>query len=47
MLERPDVVNEAIMNMLAEVQQGKRSWRLRRSRGQDGERGVASGGRLG
>ena len=41
MLERPDVVNDAITSLLAEVQQGKRSWKLRRSRGEGGERGVA------
>ncbi len=42
MLERPDVVNDAITGMLAEEgKPGKRSWRIRRSRGEGGERGVA------
>jgi pimeloyl-ACP methyl ester carboxylesterase len=41
MLERPDVVNEAIAGMLADVQPPKRSWRIRRSRGEGSEQGVA------
>jgi pimeloyl-ACP methyl ester carboxylesterase len=41
MLERPDVVNEAIAGMLADVQPAKRSWKIRRSRGEGSERGVA------
>lgn len=44
MLERPDVVNDAITSLLAEVErgkQGKRSSKIRRSRGEGGERGVA------
>jgi pimeloyl-ACP methyl ester carboxylesterase len=41
MLERPDVVNEVIAGMLADVQPPKRSWRIRRSRGEGSEQGVA------
>jgi pimeloyl-ACP methyl ester carboxylesterase len=44
MLERPDVVNDAITSLLAEVQQGKpgrRPWKIRRSRGEGSEQGVA------
>jgi pimeloyl-ACP methyl ester carboxylesterase len=45
MLERPDVVNEAIAGMLADAQPTnqppKRSWRIRRSRGEGSEQGVA------
>jgi pimeloyl-ACP methyl ester carboxylesterase len=52
MLERPDVVNDAIIGVLAEAQQGKRPRRFRRSRDRkpeadgdrksgEGERGVA------
>jgi pimeloyl-ACP methyl ester carboxylesterase len=41
MLERPDVINDAITGMLADIQQGKRSWKFRRSRGEGGEQGVA------
>jgi hypothetical protein len=48
MLERPDVVNDTIISVLAEVQQGKRSRKFRRSRdrkaegaGEEGALGVA------
>ena len=48
MLERPDVVTDAIIGVLAEARQGKRPGRFRRSRdrksedkGEEGERGVA------
>jgi pimeloyl-ACP methyl ester carboxylesterase len=44
MLERPDVVNDAIIGVLAEARQGKRAGRFRRKtrgKGEEGERGVA------
>ena len=41
MLERPEIVNDAITDMLGKVQQPKRSWRVRRPRGERGEQGVA------